>query len=198
MPSERDTERFTEIVSQLKNLRNDVERAGMRLFRAAHEVETKERSLWNQFYPTFDAFLEENNVCDSRRYRDFVAAEPIVGGASAADEMGSVGPVIEAAKIQDTKRRAKYIEAATKRFETKGVGWSDQESTNQRKNIAGTPPTDSNWNKKVDREADLHAENVELKKKILRLEALLREKDDEIRKLKNPKRPKAEVRADAD
>lgn len=52
-----------------------------------------------------------------------------------------------------------------------------------RLSIGGSPPKDSNWNKKIDREEALRLEVIELKRERNELKRQLKEKDEEVAKL---------------
>jgi len=184
MPNEMnalDQQQWSTIVDTLKTLRRDVDAAEARLLREAHKIETTRDRLWKQIYATFDECLEDLHICDSKRYRNFLAVEGVLG-ARQVDAIG-VPSALQAAKIPDPVFQQKYVEAAAKRMTDEGVPWSDQQAATMRKNIAGQPPKPSIFNKRVDRETALHTENVELKRQIQDLRRQIKEKDAEILRL---------------
>jgi hypothetical protein len=175
-------ETVEQLVEHLQALRREVDEANIRLMREARKIELGWRHIWKPHYQSFDSLLEDGNICKSRRYRDFLAAEENLGSA-VVDAMG-LNAAIESVKIQDPVRLEKYVEAATKRAEVEEVPWSEETADKQRKSIAGQPPKDSRYNKKADREAELKAEVIRLKQQIRVLEADVRDRDVEIAKLK--------------
>lgn len=183
MPSDRDIERMKEVVDELKQLRCRVDEAEHQLLRESHKVEISQKKLWTQFYKSFDELLEGNHICDSMRYRNFLAAEDLIKPA-AVDAIG-IHASLQAAKIEDPARREKYIEAGGRRFKDEGVPWSEQQAKKMRKEIAGQPPRDSRINGKIDREQQLKEENIRLRREIQALKREIKEKDQEIAKLRS-------------
>jgi hypothetical protein len=184
MPSEmstRDQQQWSTVVETLKSLRRSVVAAESHLFREAHKIETTRDRLWKQIYATFDECLKDLHICDPTRYRNFLAAENALG-ARQIDAIG-VPSAIQATKIHNPEDQQKFIQAAAKRNTDDGVPWSDQQAATMRKTISPPPPKLSNWNKKVDRETALHAENVELKRQVQNLKREIKEKDAEIARL---------------
>ena len=177
----RDQQQWSTIVNSLKAFRRDVDTAEARLFREAYKIETTRDRLWKQIYATFDACLENLHICDSRRYRNFLAAEGLLGPRQ-VDAIG-VPSALQATKIADPQRQQKFVEAAAKRKIDDGVPWSDQQAVTMRKTIAGQAPKDSTYNKRVDREARQNGEIVELRRENQDLRRQLKEKDEEIARL---------------
>ena len=164
---------WEEGLKRLKELRTEVDASEYRLFHFAHEFELagtwKEPGRW----ASFDDLLAKENVCDSHRYRNFLAFEGLNSGRK-VENIGTAAAV-ESIKISNTERRAKFLEAAQKRFESEGVPWSNQQAEEMRKKIGGQPAKDSNWNKKADREDELYKENIALKKEVHALKARIAE-----------------------
>src|SRR3990167_4648369 len=112
-------ETFEQAIAELRRLRCDLDAAEARFYRAARVFEVKHKPLWMQHYASFEALFEEEHLGDIGRYRNFLAAEKIVGSDN-IDVMG-VSAAIQAARISDVERRTTYIEAATVRAKTDGV-----------------------------------------------------------------------------
>ena len=180
--AEKQSTSMRQMITTLKHLRTLVTKAETEMFREARKFEIAQKDIWRQFYTTFDAVLEDNNICDSKRYRNFVEADQTLGEET-VDTMGGAKPAIEAMKIEDKGRRAKFIEAASERFEKDEVPWSEQEASRQRRNIGGQPPRESSYNRDADRKRELEEINVTLKKQILALEKQIKERDEVIAQL---------------
>ena len=172
-----------QMITTLKHLRTLVTKAETEMFRAARKFEIEQKDIWRQFYTTFDAVLEDNDICDSKRYRNFVAADQTLGEET-VDAMGGAKPAIEAMKIEDRGRRSKFVEAASERFKKDEVPWSEQEASRQRRNIGGQPPRDSSYNRDADRKRELEESAIALKKEIQTLKKQIKERDEEIAELK--------------
>jgi hypothetical protein len=171
-----------QIIDELKGLRKLADEAQLNLIRRARRFELQKKTLWSQFYISFDAMLEHNNICDSARYRNITAADEKIG-QKVVDSIGSHAAV-EVVKITNLDRVDKYVEAAAQRYKDEGVPWSEQESKKQRIKIVGTEGQDSIHNLRATRERMLDAENKELRQKVRELEHDLKERDKEILKLK--------------
>ena len=180
------------LVSELKALRIAVDTARAALFDRAHQIETEYASLWKEAgFASFDGFLKAHDICDTRFYRDYLGAMkiPEVEGVSSAI---GVYAAVAAGQIANRGRREKYLQAAVMRFEQDGVPWSSQEARAQAKSIAGTPPKDSNLNKQATERDRLHAEVVELKKKLHAAEREvlgLREENEKLKRKLAGKKP---------
>ena len=174
-------EGFKQALVELRKLRRDVDAAESRFFRAARDFEVKYKTLWQAHYASFDMVFEEECLGSAARYREFLAAEKVVGPAN-VDAMG-VPATLQAARIMDAGRRGAYIEAAITRAATVGVPWSVEQAKKSRLEIVGQPARDLSWNGKEDREKQLHAENVALKKENLQLKRDVKERDGEIARL---------------
>jgi hypothetical protein len=168
-----------EIVNELQQLCKDLDFAESKLFDRAHEIEVEEKESWQQVCATFDLFMQKFFIRHARRFREYIAAKEYRDVANNASTIG-VSAVIQAAKIKNASRRHKFIEAAVQRLKETGAQWSDQQAQTERLHIGGSEPKDSAWNRRATEFNALKRDLIESKRKILKLEASIRDKDKEI------------------
>jgi len=156
-------------VEEMQWLRKNVDRAEAALFLRAHEIEREHRAVWREHFATFDLLLEKFFICDAVRYREFIVAQADKTVAAAAPTIG-VPSTIQAFKIADPARRAKFVEAAATRVAETGAQWSDQQARLERLKIGGAAPRDSKWNGVAGETKKLKQEIIDLKRRVHELE----------------------------
>jgi outer membrane murein-binding lipoprotein Lpp len=172
------------LVRELQGLRIAHDAARAALFNRAHQIEVGHADLWKGAgFASFDGFLRHYDICESPLYRDYIGAMKIQEIAKVSSTIG-VHATAAAGQIANKGRREKYIQTAVMRFERDGVPWSSKEARSQAQSIAGTPPKDSNMNKLATEQERLHAEVVDLRKKLQAAEREVRALTEENEKLK--------------
>ena len=171
------------LVETLQAARRDADAAEAVLLALCMKAESEKVTLWREHWATFDLFLEKFRICDSTRYREYIAAQGMRDVAARANEIG-VAAVLQAGKIVDPARRAKFIEAAVERIHATGVPLSDQQARTMRIRVGGSQPQDSAWNKRADEREQLKREKLELERKLYAAEQEIAELRAENAKLK--------------
>lgn len=171
------------LVETLQAARRDADAAEAVLLALCMKAESEKVALWREHWATFDLFLEKFRICDSTRYREYVAAQGMRDVAARANEIG-VAAVLQAGKIVDPGRRAKFIEAAVERLQSTGVPLSDQQARTMRIRVGGSQPQDSAWNKRADEREQLKREKLELERKLYAAEQEIAELREENAKMK--------------
>jgi len=149
-----------EFIEQAKRLRTDAEDAEARFLLFLREFELKREDLWKTAgVAAFDGFLQSTQLCNSARYRNFVAGTSVVHGD--AEGIGANATIAAGHFRTPTQEATKeFVSRCGKFRDVHGVAPSEQTSREWVKQLDQAEP-------KVVRQASrlrqLEAENQQLK-----------------------------------
>ena len=155
-----------EFIEQAKRLRTDAEDAEARFLLFLREFELKREDLWKTAgVAAFDGFLQSTQLCNSARYRNFVAGTSVVHGD--AEGIGANATIAAGHFRTPTQEATKeFVSRCGKFRDVHGVAPSEQTSREWVKQLDQAEP-------KVVRQASrlrqLEAENQQLKDENARL-----------------------------
>lgn len=169
-----------EFIEHAKRLRADAEEAEARFLLFLREFELKREDLWKTAgVASFDGFLQSTQLCNTARYRNFVAGAEVVQGE--AEGIGAAATIAAGHFRTPTEEATKeYVSRCEKFRDVHGVGPSEQTSREWVKQLDQAEP-------KVVRQASrlrqLEAENQQLRADKRTLERKLATALKEIEKL---------------